>query len=168
MTMSEDRELEQHRDQVRGRVFAGIARRRVIRQRRLIGIIAGSAVVLAAGVGLGAAKLVTQAPEQRSLENAACYASDDTSQPQYFINADGTAYDVVALCQEMWLRGQIGQTPPPADPNDMSGNFPVPDIALCVDGDGYVSGFPIWDDAETAQQLCDRLGLPAAEPEPQP
>lgn len=164
--MSEDRELEQHRDHVRGQVFAGIARRRVIRQRRLIGIIAGSAVVLAAGVGLGAAKLVTATPEQLSLVQAACYPSDDVSQGTYFVNGDGVAYDVVELCQDMWKRGVIGQTPPPADPNDMTADFPVPDIALCVDSLGYVSGFPLWDASETASELCTRLGLPVADPTP--
>jgi hypothetical protein len=159
--MTETQELEERRDDVRRTVFAGIARRRVVRKRQQIAAVAAGGLLLAAGVGLGAAKLVTQEPMQIDLTTAACYATGDTSQPTYYQDADGVGYDVVELCQEMWKRGALGISPRP-DPNDMSADYPVPDIAVCIDRDGYYAGFPIWD-AESHEALCTRLGLPFVE-----
>ena len=37
----------------------------------------------------------------------------------------------------------------------------VPRIAACLDPQGIGAGFPLWDDSETPQQVCARLGLPS-------
>jgi hypothetical protein len=162
MTMSEQEALEERRDPIRIGVFSGIARRRVVRQRRTIALIAGAGLLLAGGAAVGAAKLVTPTASQTA-HDAACYPAANLDEPHYFSNGDEPPYDVVELCQEMWKRGVIGQTPPPTDPNDMTADFPVPDIALCLDPLGFRAGFPIWDDTETAEELCTRLGLPMLE-----
>jgi hypothetical protein len=154
--MTEEEELEGRRAAVRVGVFAGIAHRRVIRQRRAIALVAGAGLLLAAGAAVGAAKVVT-ASQQDIDTFAECYKTPDLS-----LSPNGAQWggpgtiDISENCQIMWDGGgdDVGHRPPGV-PDDA-----VPEIAACLGPAGVGAGFPIWNHSETEEELCTRLGLP--------
>lgn len=167
MNTTEDRSIDEHRDRVRTGVLESIARTRTVRHRIQIAAAAGSVVVLAAA-GLGAAALTTAS--QSDLDHfVECYADDDLSLSPNGVTTGGNegqpSMDVVEFCSFMWQKDLIGPGPGPDDPNDPELNLPVPRLAACLGPHGVGAGFPIWDENETAAELCTRLGLPVWDPE---
>ena len=158
--MTEDEELESHRAVVRVGVFAGIARRRVIRQRRVIALVAGAGLLLAAGTAIGAAKLVTVT--QMDIDhNIACYPTASLEyEPIWFQDLDEPPVNIPGNCELLWREApDIGHRPPGVDPGAYPGAF-----AECLGPDGTAAGFPLWDDTETGERVCERLGLPIWDP----
>jgi hypothetical protein len=154
-------ELERNRERVRVAVLAGVARARVGRQRLRIAAVVGAGLLLAAGVALGASRIVDVSPAVET-GAAACYETQDMSDdPNYFHNGDGVAFDVTELCGQFWLYGQFGQNPP-SEPNDFSTEYPVPPLAVCLGREGIPSGIPIFD-GSSELETCTTLGLPVYE-----
>lgn len=155
--MTEDEELERNEPQVRRTVFAGIAHRRVIRQRRMIALIAGAALLLVAGVSVGAAQLV-QLQSQPTLDGTViCYRTQSLDEPYWFTVGDDAVIEVHEFCADMWVNGDVG---PLATTPEETGLHDAPVIAACLDPRGLGAGFPIWHGEYTEKELCDKLGLP--------
>jgi hypothetical protein len=154
-------EVGRNRAPVRMAVFSGIARRRVLRQRRAIALVAGAGLLLVAGTAVGATKAVVRDPVYAGI--ATCYGYEDFSQPQSF----GTSPEELdammpEVCSMFFQDGDIGlETKPEPDDNT---DWPVPPgIAICLGPEGTPAGFPIWDVAETERDVCTRVGLPVLE-----
>lgn len=150
--MTEIVELERNRDDVRLAVLSGIVKKRTFRQRRNVILVAGAGLALAAAAGVGATTLFR--PDPVFIDNTVlCYQKADLSSEQQVVQGEAPL-PVVDACDLVWREGGWGQA------HGLPSNAPHPRIAQCLDPSGIGAGFPLWDDSETAEQVCDRLGLP--------
>lgn len=157
--MTETADLERARDAVRSAVLSGIVRRRRTRRARAFVVATGSALALAAGAAIGATGF-TPADQGLIDSMVVCYQQDDLHSRQQYVSGavdDSGVMQVEGGCELVWSEDMWKY---PDGPPEGHHPFPVPRIAACLDPQGIGAGFPLWDDSETPQQMCERLGLP--------
>ena len=139
--MTETEELERQRSHVRNTVFAGIARRRVIRQRRIIALVAGAGLLAAAGVAIGATRAAPEQPPGVVNSTVVCYLTRDLSHPQFIQMPPEELTEAVAreVCSQ-------------------ESRYDDEDLAICLDPEGVRALIPMVGD-ETEREVCTRLGI---------
>jgi len=157
--VTETEDLERARDAVRAAVLADVSRTRGTRRRRAVAIVTGTALLLTAGAAVGAKELAR--PDQGLIDTTViCYQEADLGSAQQYMTGYGAANQTMPVdvgCEQVWIDDMWKY---PSGPPEGHHPFPVPRIAACLDPQGIGAGFPLWDDSETPQQLCERLGLP--------
>jgi len=125
----------------------------------------GTAVVVASGVGIGAAAALgafrSAPPTDRRI--AHCYTtaslSDRTNHEDFAVASGGNpslrdaASSAMDICRGAWLQGRYSGTDPKIalDPKPPPWHYPVPPLVACVLKNGQVGVFP--GNAATCQQL---------------
>lgn len=139
--------------------------------RRAARVAVISGVLLAACSGTAATFAVAQASHRTIATGVTCYAHDDLtsfSAGSAMAQAEGRPFRAADLrtkremCGLVWKSGleqaaSNGGRWPDVDPN--TSTIPVPALAVCTLPDGATGGFPIEAPAQTAIEVCDRLGL---------
>ncbi|TSD11632.1 hypothetical protein [Curtobacterium sp. KBS0715] len=157
-----DQEIDRRLRSIRSAVLTEVGRTTKRTRNLRIGI-AGAAALL---VGLGAtggAVAVKMATQDEIQHNVACYSAPSLTAPHvdvtvadgYNVNSGAKLVgdaDPVALCEQSWKAGTIGQATIPADPN--TAKFPVPALQFCTLRTGIIAGFPTGD-----ASFCDNVGL---------
>jgi len=144
-------------------------RRRWSRWRKFT--ITGLSVLLAGGIGVGAAAALgvfSEPPPDRS--TAHCFTTDDlhdrTNHEDFMVANKGSAIretdaasKAMEICAGGWQQGRYSATDPKIllDPKPGPANSPVPPLVACVLRNGQVGVFP------GDEQTCHKLGLPVAE-----